>query len=1676
MRKTRRIVKQAAVVSMSALMATSAMPATAIPFLRGANGIVQVYAADAAYEGWNLSGGYSVGQNYGQSLGLSVMTDLTYTEGTSSIEGVSYPGYLSNGTNAAVGADNIPTSSAVVLKPERSGDLTVALKVNKGRTFTLVGEDGTILDTVDNSAGTSSKYETKTFSLEAGKTYYMCVPKNKLFIYGMTWSAEKVTESVDFTNGLKVGENYHGFSVFTDWAVAADKETGAPASQEVEGVTYSPFVNAPGNPTYDENGIPNGGGALKFTAEEDGSIDLAVKINKGKTYKFVDETGTEVDKIVNSGTSSLYKEVSYDVKAGKTYYAYVEGSKISVFKAVATKGTKNAWVAWEDVATPEIKSVTVNEDGGFDVNFSAQIDKYAGAEYVRISMLEDGKEVSTKTVKAASVDTVSFTPLWSGNYTFKAVAVRTGEPNKESEVAAYNDYVMAVRKPVITWAQNKGNGSVYLDWVNIADADSYAIGYRAAGSDAEYTMVDSALPATQGNYTLTGLTAGENYEIVIRATRNSDGFVATATKEIAVTDTADQQWYVATIGSAQQTKGTLTTEAGAVTDINMASGDTAAVKQNLMEADSIANTKGTIELLTSDSGKISDDEDGFSYYFTKIDPNTENFKMGATFEVTASAADNQTGFGIIAADALGINVWGEPGYTNKYFNYAGAMMYSHKQANPVLRTVKGYTSADTSSNDGVERVVTGNKFTEVKSDFTPGSTYTFTLEKTDKGYTATCNGQTIELEDNSFTSVQEDGTVAIGIAVSRKVSAKVSDVRFEKSASKGITSAADKDAKVKPEGRIYSTNTCSSSEYEYIYVPNCDGKITVSGPAGTVVENKAVKANDVVRVNVPITEGVNQIQSVFTPDASENITSTAPITETTNVSCVRYGVEGQTIIVSADGTADGKGTEESPLDLDTATKYAQPGQTIFLKNGIYNRPIKIQRSVSGTADKPITMVAESVSTDGTDGVVFQGAGLTVSGSYWHIYGLYVKDAQSVGIQICGNNNVIEMCTVNHASNTGIQISRDGKTDNTAGRVGRLWPSDNLIKNCESFDNCDSGRNDADGFAAKLTCGEGNKFYGCISHHNIDDGWDLYAKSVSGEIGAVTIENCVAYNNGWLSFEDDNRDYGEGNGFKLGGGQLKGGHTLINSVSFDNHAKGITSNSCPDCRIINSISYNNSVEGASYNVGLNTKESNVKAWEVSGLISINKKDNTTQEDLIPFSLLNENNFFYNGENSYNSKGVQATDEWFESAVFTAPTRNADGTINLHGYTVLNDKAPANAGARLDVTSDAAKSVAPAKTEVVQGDTEIVEDELMVMAETTTPQVKVGDKIVVKASAIGGSKEGYTYTFLNGNTEIASGSSDTLEWTANKSGTVNIKVQVKDSEGNIATSDVVEVVVEEVVEPLTVTAKASTTNVLEGNKVTVTAKAAGGQGEYTYKFLVYTPATKKWETVQESESATCEWTAKGSGARHFYVEATDSEGTVVRSKAYGVTIATRPTLTAKISTSKVATGGKVTVTATASQGSGSYTYRYIMYNPSTKAWTQLQGFSAKNTYTWTATGTGARHLYVEVKDSNGTVTRSKAFGVTVASKPTVTAKLSTSKVAAGKTVTVTATAAQGSGKYTYRYVMYNPATKAWTQLQGYSNKNTYTWKATGTGARHIYVDVKDSNGTITRSNAFGVTVTK
>lgn len=206
-------------------------------------------------------------------------------------------------------------------------------------------------------------------------------------------------------------------------------------------------------------------------------------------------------------------------------------------------------------------------------------------------------------------------------------------------------------------------------------------------------------------------------------------------------------------------------------------------------------------------------------------------------------------------------------------------------------------------------------------------------------------------------------------------------------------------------------------------------------------------------------------------------------------------------------------------------------------------------------------------------------------------------------------------------------------------------------------------NDADGFAAKLTVGKGNIFRYCISHHNIDDGWDLYAKSTTGSIGQVIIENCVTYANGATLLEPGKT--GEGNGFKLGGESMPGAHILRNSISFDNLAKGITSNSGPDCQLFNNTSYGNGAENVS--LYTNGKTTN---YVIQNIIT-SKGGKQDKYDFKNQTWTNDGSVYINGSNG---QGKTVSDSWFKSIdMTTVPTIVADGSIDMKGLLELNSTA-------------------------------------------------------------------------------------------------------------------------------------------------------------------------------------------------------------------------------------------------------------------------------------------------------------------------------------------------------------------------------------------------------------------
>ena len=1301
-------------VLMAALMVVSIMPVT------GSNNIVakaSTASAESSVVTWSAadilaaqegdSGLVLCGSGWANN---NATDDKTFEDGFSALGDNAKAGSTKAQTDGKTAAGTVPDNGCYVkYTAPVNGTLAINTKIGKNKTFYVIAEDGTKVAEVKN--GTSgSTYNTVKAEVEAGKTYYAYLGGATAQIWQVyftpaeaEWLAADILASTTYNNGLTL--------CGTGWANnnATDDKTFDDGFSALGDNAKAGSAKAQTNGKNSAGTVPDSGCYIKYTAAANGELAIDTKIGKGKTFYIVAEDGTKAAEVKNSTDASTYNTVKAKVEAGKTYYAYLGGATAQIWKVYYSQLNKKTVVDWESVAKPVISKVEAGADG-FTVTVEGIVDEYNGAEDIVVTMLHNDGQAGEAVIKRSEgTATVNFTAHESGDYTFVATAQRLGCADKASDVYEVKDFILGVKMPTITWAENKGNGEVYLDWVNISDAKDYTLTYKVKGSDESTAVKIDGI--TEGDYTVKNLTVGSTYEFSVVANR-ADGYCsAVSEKELSVTADTQKNWYVSTVGSAQETKATITEADGNAQVINIANGDTASKKVATVEAKDITNTTGSMEIQAKASGKISDDEDGFSYYYTKVNPEKENFELTATFTVTDASLtpDNQTGFGVVVADTLGVNNWGTPSYVHKYFNYFSSMMYSSKINAPTMRYITGYTSADTSNKDGVDRVNNNVKFNQLTGTnmFKVGAEYTFTVRKTNDGYEAvatTENGtQTQKLTANDFTSVQEDGTVVVGVMVARKIGVKITDIKFTTSESKGLATSEAVEDKVTPSIRVYSSNTCGAGEYEYTVVPNCAGTLKVTGSADGKAISKEVTADEVVRIPVAVNVGSNTIKAEFEPAAAANITSTKTVTSETTVNRKVYGEAGQTIIVTSDGKTTGDGTEESPLDINTAVSYAQPGQTILMKNGVYDKWVTINRSVCGTADKPINLVAESISTDGTDGVVLSGAGLTIIGSYWHVYGLYVKDSSGVGIQVSGNYNTIDMCTVNHAANSGIQISRNGGADNYEGIQGKLWPTGNLIKNCESFDNCDAGRNDADGFAAKLTCGEGNRFYGCISHNNIDDGWDLYAKSVSGTIGSVTIENCVAYNNGWLTTDDVTAagyNYGEGNGFKLGGGYLKGGHKLINCVSFGNHAKGITSNSCPDISITRCTAYNNG-NADSYSIGLNTMDSMLKEWKVSGLISMSKADLTAKADLIPFSQHGDDNYIYNGSESYNNLGQKATDEWFESVDTTIrPSRNADGTIDMHNLLVIKSGVLSdNVGARLDTTSEEAISVKPQAGEVV-----------------------------------------------------------------------------------------------------------------------------------------------------------------------------------------------------------------------------------------------------------------------------------------------------------------------------------------------------------------------------------------
>ncbi|SDZ46829.1 Ig-like domain (group 3) [Evansella caseinilytica] len=664
-------------------------------------------------------------------------------------------------------------------------------------------------------------------------------------------------------------------------------------------------------------------------------------------------------------------------------------------------------------------------------------------------------------------------------------------------------------------------------------------------------------------------------------------------------------------------------------------------------------------------GKITGDHDGIAFYYTEIDAEEDNFVLSADIKVIDYAKtphDGQESFGMMARDA--VNPVQDASVFASNIAAVGGFSGGTREENGTQLFIRtGVVAADGEGSEGVQKKMLSNERPNV-SNTHPEKEYRLTLSKTNSGYTGQLNdGEEAMFFEPDILQVQ-DSKMYVGFYAARLATIEVSNMDFAVTAVKTDAPKIEPPAEaVTPSLNVLSLDKTSKTDYDLFIRANVDGIVSVRQGQKVIAQDYPVEAGKVVDFATELNQNSNTNFSItFLPDDTQYLTTYDQIVRNFSVETRAY-TEGGDIYVSPAGTKEGDGSKDHPLDLDTAVHFVSEGQKIIVQEGQYIRhtPLEIKKYNDGTKEAMKYLVADPEAEE-RPVIDFdrRSEGVVHSGNYWHVEGIdFARSAGNTkGYTIGGSYNIIENIRVFENGDTGLQISR---TDSSAPR--EEWPAHNLVLNSVAFDNRDPSENNADGFAAKLTVGEGNVFRGCISHNNIDDGWDLYTKVGTGAIGAVTIENSIAFNNGRLT--NGYEGNAGKNGFKLGGEGIHVPHVIRNSIAFGNGYFGFTSNSNPGLIAENNIGYNNG--GA--NISFTTYAHIPDDFTIDGFVSYRTSGDA--RDSYPSILESDKNYMFNGTKSVNKSGQELPEDILESleSIFEKDSegkivsikRNDDGEI-------------------------------------------------------------------------------------------------------------------------------------------------------------------------------------------------------------------------------------------------------------------------------------------------------------------------------------------------------------------------------------------------------------------------------
>ncbi|EHD0093470.1 exopolygalacturonate lyase [Vibrio vulnificus] len=571
--------------------------------------------------------------------------------------------------------------------------------------------------------------------------------------------------------------------------------------------------------------------------------------------------------------------------------------------------------------------------------------------------------------------------------------------------------------------------------------------------------------------------------------------------------------------------------------------------------------------IESRGGKLANSHEGLTFYYTEL-PTDVNFTLSADVVLeqlgpeTGATPNRQEGAGLMVRDILGAERLVPQPEGHEEFPSASNMVMNLLRSHS--RTNDGMTNFNASFREGVYQPwgTAGNRLSRV--DYAEGvpygtaETFRMTLTRTNDGFKVSYRQgdkeqtQDVKGANANIVEMQNPESQYIGFFASRNAKMSVSNVDLQLSPADTIDAPKYQAKQEQLMFQLASADRSVTQRYPVQARANYSGTVELKHN-GKTVSSKKVNAGELFSQQVELNRDKNQFELTFTAIEGPTLDKQILRYEVTRVSLPNP----LQLHVSPSGTASGNGSAAKPLDFATAVALLPAGGTIILQEGDY-QGITIPVTASGTAEQMKYLKA-------AEGKVRIVSEFQHDANYWHYENIEVAGAQFF---VHGSHNQFEKMVTHSAPDTGFVITSPEK-------IGRaLWASYNTVIDSESFNNMDPSQINADGFAAKMRIGDGNTFIRCLSHHNIDDGWDLFNKVEDGANGAVTIIDSIAFNNG-RTLEVANKGGTIGNGFKLGGEGIPVSHVVKNSLSFNNNMDGFTDNFNPGSLVLsNNVAIDN----------------------------------------------------------------------------------------------------------------------------------------------------------------------------------------------------------------------------------------------------------------------------------------------------------------------------------------------------------------------------------------------------------------------------------------------------------------------------------------------------------------------